>query len=201
MNTTTKMTNDLELLTEANFLKWIKKKLKSVKGRLGRASVKKGHIITYDYRSKLFAQDKLDYYDKHPLVVVTSSNSLYFWGFNIHYLPQILRDDVVEYLEHKYPKEFAKPNYTKSLPGFSYDKFKVQFPYIAQVLIKCYIRKNATGITAISTEEYKRLTAMDTSKFVFKSYSEFKSIEDLYTKWKKSKHVLPRNRRIGGSYR
>lgn len=181
------------LLNENKVIDWVKNKIKGLfnKGNksqisIGRGSIKKGHILVYSYVSKLYDEDKLMFYDRYPLTIVTSVQGQYFWGFNLHYVPLTTKKRLIRFLKNQYPNEFNIPNYLGPLPSFSYDKIKSEFPYIADAMIKNYIKGNASGLTLISLQELVNLAKIDTSDFIFRHDSVITSVEQLHANWRRA---------------
>ena len=185
--------SELITLSEGKFMDWLKSIIKGTKDKLSPGSIKKGSIVVFDYGSKLYEEGKLNFYDSFPLVMVTSVDGNNFYGCNLHYIPIRLKKKLVKWLKSQYKKEFKDKNYKNPLPGFSYNKIKREFPFIAEAAIHQYIKKPRTKrITRISTGDLDGLSYIDTSKFIFSKDSKIKSAEQLQKLYRKSKSLQQR---------
>ena len=57
-----------------------------------------GQMVTYRYDPKL--KEKLDFYDRHPLIIVLERTGNGWYGLNLHYLPPIIRAEIFERLAY-----------------------------------------------------------------------------------------------------
>ena len=71
-------------------------------------SFKPGQMFTYTYNPKY--KDKLPFYDIYPLIVVAELTDTGWYGFNIHYLPPILRAELFKEIVYfkRNPADIAK---------------------------------------------------------------------------------------------
>lgn len=182
----------LSLLTEADFKQWISNIISKVKNKIGRGSIKKGDILVYDYTAATFP-DKIAFYDAFPLILVTSVDAQHFTGTNLNYIPIRERKRLVKYLKQLYPKEFKDTENKQPLPGFNFEKVKVEFPYIADVCVHRYLKSQASKISILPPAELDALSYVDTSNFIFKADSPIKSAEQLWKIWRNGKELQSKN--------
>lgn len=62
------------------------------------SSLKPGDMITYQYNPKL--KEKLDFYDRHPLIIFLERTADGWYGLNLHYLPPAVRAQIFEELNY-----------------------------------------------------------------------------------------------------
>lgn len=62
------------------------------------SKLRPGEMITYQYNPKL--KEKLDFYDRHPLIIFLEKTANGWYGLNLHYLPPSIRAKVFEELDY-----------------------------------------------------------------------------------------------------
>ena len=150
----------LKRVDETKLTRHIENKLHKRIDLISPSRMQRGGFYTFEYISKLYEEDKLDFFDRQPLILCIDKNDEYMLGINFHYINTTAREKVINRLKKMYKNQWDT---NKLLPNVSWDKFKKEMKY-ANFMVKLYIIENvvtSSRIKNVDMEKYIDLPSQD----------------------------------------
>ena len=161
--------NDYEqrgLLTEVNIVKWLRDVVRKGKDRVKSQFMKAGNFYNFQYKSKLYEEKRLPYYDANPLILSIGNSqqygSKYLLGLNTNYLPVRQKKRLIKRLQDRYPEQWDE---NKTLPNITWDNIKKEIDY-NETMIKMYIKGRITDPVKVKNTDMEAMAKMDISRFI-----------------------------------
>lgn len=129
-----------------------------------KSSLDIGGMYMFVYEPK--TKDRLPYWDTFPLCVPFDDAPGGFYGLNLHYLPPLLRAQLLDRLEKTQDKIPDKDGYSKMQVSWNLLKKVSRFPEV-RPCVKRYITKNIRSrFLQVKTEHWRASIFMPTQNFV-----------------------------------
>lgn len=147
-------------------VKWFRETVQNIPRARFSAIPEVGKMYTYVYDAKY--KDKLEYWDKFPLVVILDVNAEYQLGLNLHYIAPKMRQAFLEKLL------IANPRLLNQKTIGPRAKFKINWAAVkkypgADKMIKLYIRSRIKGrLIEISPTQWANTIYLPTQQFLDK---------------------------------
>jgi hypothetical protein len=154
-------------INENKIIDWLKDKIRRPKSKdkVKVDSVRPGIFYTMNYISKLYEEDKLEFYDKQPLILCLDTRGIYMWGINFHYIPKTRRVRAINRLKKRYPEQWDA---NKILPNVSYKNIAGELAHV-EIMVKQYIIGNISKISKIENVEMETAVLARTEDFIGRS--------------------------------
>ena len=152
----------MKRIDEINLLNWFKDKFKKSVNKISVNRIRKGNFYSFNYESKLYANDKLPYYDETPLIICLGKNGQYVLGLNLHYVPIKNRKRVINRLQKLYSKEWDA---NKTLPNITWNKLRVELKY-TNFMVKLYIKDRMDKVIKLENNEMEKAISIPSSNFI-----------------------------------
>jgi hypothetical protein len=129
--------------------------------------VKSGMFLTFKYSSKLFEEDKLEYFDAQPLILVLGKSGDYILGLNFHYIPSSIREQVMKRLKNRYKVQWESGGV---LPNISWGTVQRELMYTNYMVHLYLIPRIMSKIQRIKNTEMEK-------KFIYARSEDFIGIK------------------------
>jgi len=150
-------------LSENRLTDWVKNLVKKGKQKINvRTGIKTGHFVTMNYASKMYEEDKLDFYDQQPLILVLGQNSGYVQGLNFHYVKRSARLKIINKLKKLRKKAFKE---NKPLPNLQWSSIASEVKY-ATFMIKLYIKDRIMKPQLIKNTDIHKVIHLPSEDFI-----------------------------------
>jgi hypothetical protein len=129
-----------------------------------------GRMIMYVYDPKLKA--KLPYYDVLPLVIVVNADARGFTGLNLHYVPPLARQVILEALRKNINKgpipsgRITRHEQLQIRMNYSILKRSSQFPLMKSCFKRYLFSHVRSSFMYISPDEWEKSVLLPTERFV-----------------------------------
>jgi hypothetical protein len=120
-----------------------------------------GNFYHYKYRAKGYEDNKLDFYERNPLIVCIDATKKIILGLNFHYVKPEIRTRYLDVLKRKYGKLWDNDQ-TISL---SWDDAKSLFGVNANRMLKAYIPRRISECYQLHRLAFYTLCKVDSSNF------------------------------------
>lgn len=152
----------MKTLQEVKLTKWIKDKVKKGIDKVQVATIKPGYFYTMSYFSKLYDNNKLDFYDEQPLILVLGKGPKHILGLNFHYLPPKKRKLVLKKLNKLYKKQIDED---KPFKNVKWDNVKIELKW-STYMVKLYIKDRIGKISRIKNDELENIVPLRSEDFI-----------------------------------